>query len=868
MLAKINGLKFGILPPDCVRKMSVIEVKTHELYDKDGYPIEGGIMDPHLGVVEKGRKCKTCGNAVDRCQGHFGHLELVRPVVHAGYYRKVEQLVFSTCKGCGRILLTGEELAAAKKIKELEIRIKYILAKSATKKACPYCGETKLTYKLDPPTNFFIINENSEEDMKRLYATEIREWFEKLQDDDLAVFGYKDLRPEWFILTVLPIPPVSLHPSIVLETGTRSEDDLTFKLVDIILNNNRLRDNINAGAPQLMIEDLWNLLQHNITTYFNNNTPAVPPSKHRSGRLLKTLVQRIKGKTGIIRQNLMGKRVNFAARSTITPDIYIKPDEVGVPVAFAEELTVAEKVTDYNVEAMKELIKNTALVRYVIKRVGGRKKVIDVVKDSISTELEAGDIIERVLKNGDEVLFNRYPSLHRMSIMTHKIKIVSGKAIRMHPTTCKPYNADHDGDEMNIHVPQREEGKIEAIELLSVEKNIISPKDGSIAVIPIEDIVSGAFILTLPTTKISREDAMNYFNIAGIDKIPKPDLGDYYSGKVIFSALLPKGINLRYLSEVHKFVNADKKSNKQIKESTEVIIEDGELKQGIIDKKGLSSGSAKIIFAIQKKHGNTAVIDFYDKLTRVALDVCTRYGLTTPIDDNIMPKEFYDWKEKKMGELVDVSLDLEKKYKNRSLEKMPGKNIHDSFEAYIMKEGHSTKKEIETKIVEKFIDNIFADEPKYNSLIMVLSGSKGKTDNLTNMGGTVGQAAVREKRPSRGFTDRVLSHYKREMDSALPRGYITKSYYEGLLPHELYFMSMGARQGEVDTGVSTKISGYLYRRISHATRDLFTAEDLSVRNTDNKIIQFMYGEDGIYPQNLEGRDLIGDSFFSDYIKKK
>jgi len=868
MMAKVSGLKFGILSPDVVRKMSVIEVKTHDLYDKDGYPIEGGIMDPHLGVVEKGRKCKTCGNSVERCHGHFGHLELVRPVIHAGYYKKVEQLIFSTCKGCGRSLLTSEELATAKRIKEIEIRSKYILAKANGKKTCPYCGETKLTYRLDPPTNFYIVNEGAEEELKRLYPTEIREWFEKLQDDDLIVYGYRDLRPEWFVLTALPIPPVTLHPSIVLENGTRSEDDLTFKLVDIILNNNRLRDNINAGAPQLMIEDLWNLLQHNITTYFNNNTPAVPPSKHRSGRLLKTLVQRIKGKTGIIRQNLMGKRVNFAARSTITPDIFIKPDEVGVPIAFAEELTVPEKVTAYNVEEMRSLVKDTNVVRYVIKKIGGRKKVIEGIKESIATELEPGDIVERLLKDGDTVLFNRYPSLHRLSIMAHKVKVVDGKAIRMHPTTCKPYNADHDGDEMNIHVPQKEEGKAEALELLSVNKNIVSPRDGGIIVVPMEDIVSGAFILTMPTTKISKQDAMNYFKIIGVEKIPKPDMGNDYSGKAIFSALLPKGINLKYVSDVYKFTNNTHKLNKQIRDAIEVIIEDGELKQGVIDKKGLASGTAKIIFAIQKKYGNAAVLDFYNKLTRISLDVCTRHGLTTAIEDNVMDSEVCSWKEKRVREFVELSYELEKKYKNKALEKMPGKNIHDSFEAYIMRDGYAAKKDIESKITEKLINNIFVDDPKYNSLIMILSGAKGKIDNLTNMGGVVGQAAVREKRPSRGFTDRVLSYYKRNMDSALPRGYITKSYCEGLLPHELYFQSMGARQGEVDTGVSTKISGYLYRRISHATRDLYTAEDLSVRNTDNKIIQFIYGEDGLYPQNLEGHELVGDGFFSAHKDEK
>jgi len=238
IMKKIGSVKFSLIGPELVRKMSAIEIKTPETYDKDGYPMEGGLMDPHLGVINPGIKCKTCGQGMRNCSGHFGHLELERPVVHSEFGRKLEVLLTCTCKDCGRIALPIEQIEkynTETKGKVVDLSKKIILKARATKK-CPHCDAPKHKIALDKPTNFFYNKE-------RIYPTQIRDWVEKINDDDLRLLGYDTarLRPEWFVLTVLQAPPITIRPSITLESGIKSEDDLTHKLVDIIRINNRLK---------------------------------------------------------------------------------------------------------------------------------------------------------------------------------------------------------------------------------------------------------------------------------------------------------------------------------------------------------------------------------------------------------------------------------------------------------------------------------------------------------------------------------------------------------------------------------------------------------------------------------------------------
>src|SRR5512136_2738540 len=361
---RIKAIKFAFLSPNEVRAMSATKIITADTYDDDGFPIEMGLMDPRLGVVEPGLRCKTCGRKVDECPGHFGHIDLAMPVIHVGYVKEIKKLLQSTCRSCGRLLLTGEQAEEYRKQRDRMEELggdmldtagisKETARDAAARTTCPHCATVQLKITLDKPTTF-------REEGHKLTPKEVRERLERIPDEDLISLGMDPTvsRPEWMVLTALPVPPVTVRPSITLDSGDRSEDDVTHKLVDVLRINQRLRENRDAGAPQLIVEDLWELLQYHVTTYFDNQTAGIPPARHRSGRPLKTLVQRPKGKEGRFRSNLSGKRVNFSARTVISPDPNISINEVGVPEMIATEVTVQVYVTDWNIEEMKKFIQN------------------------------------------------------------------------------------------------------------------------------------------------------------------------------------------------------------------------------------------------------------------------------------------------------------------------------------------------------------------------------------------------------------------------------------------------------------------------------------------------------------------------------
>ena len=511
---RIGSIKFSCVSPDEIRKMSATKIITADTYDDEGYPIEMGLMDPHMGVIEPGLRCKTCGCKVDECPGHFGHIDLAMPVIHVGFIKDIKMLLESTCCQCGRLMLSEDQiksrLESMEKMEEFggdTVEFKNYskeTAKDASGKGvCPYCGAEQIKIKLDKPTTFREVNDNH-----KMTAKEVRERLERIPDDDLRALGIdpETCRPEWMVLTALAVPPVTVRPSITLDSGDRSEDDLTHKLVDVLRINQRLRENRDAGAPQLIVEDLWELLQYHVTTYFDNQTSGIPPARHRSGRPLKTLAQRLKGKEGRFRSNLSGKRVNFSARTVISPDPLLSINEVGVPVFAARELTVPVHVNAHNIEKMRELVARGPNpgsddpylpgVNYVIRSDDRRIRVTEKNAETVAQDIDIDYVIERQLVDGDVVLFNRQPSLHRMSMMGHRVRIMNGRTFRFNLCVCPPYNADFDGDEMNLHVLQSDEARAEARILMLVQENILSPRYGGPIIGAIHDHITGAYFLT------------------------------------------------------------------------------------------------------------------------------------------------------------------------------------------------------------------------------------------------------------------------------------------------------------------------------------------------------------------------------------
>ncbi|DAC63049.1 MAG TPA: hypothetical protein D7I10_02875, partial [Candidatus Poseidoniales archaeon] len=406
---RIASIKFSLMDPNEIRKMSAVEVKTADTYKDDGHAYRQGLMDSRMGVIEPGVRCETCGNKHDQCPSHFGHIQLELPVVHIGFTALLKTALKSTCNTCSRVLLHEREgthpidpekseqdyyrtrvydVIQKHGVGSTEFKkiIKEItkICSGAKRAVCMHCGAEQGKIVLDKPTTFK--EKKMDKGEHKLNARDIREWLERIPDEDLIFIGmdYNASRPEWTIMRVLPVPPITVRPSITLDSGDRSEDDLTHKLVDVLRINQRLRENRDAGAPQLIVEDLWELLQYHITTYFDNQTAGIPPARHRSGRPLKTLTQRLKGKEGRFRSNLSGKRVNFCARTVISPDPNLGINAVGVPVQSAKELTVPIRATGRNREQLRQMILRGPDihpgVNYIIRGTGHRIRITDRTK--------------------------------------------------------------------------------------------------------------------------------------------------------------------------------------------------------------------------------------------------------------------------------------------------------------------------------------------------------------------------------------------------------------------------------------------------------------------------------------------------------
>lgn len=879
---RIGSIKFSCVSPDEIRRMSATKIITADTYDDEGYPIEMGLMDPHMGVIEPGLRCKTCGCKVDECPGHFGHIDLAMPVIHVGFIKDIKMLLESTCSSCGRLMLSEDQIQA--RLDSMEKMEEYggdtvefknyskETAKDASGKGmCPYCGVEQIKIKLDKPTTFREVNDNH-----KLTAKEVRERLERIPDDDLRALGFdpETCRPEWMVLTALAVPPVIVRPSITLDSGDRSEDDLTHKLVDVLRINQRLRENRDAGAPQLIVEDLWELLQYHVTTYFDNQTSGIPPARHRSGRPLKTLAQRLKGKEGRFRSNLSGKRVNFSARTVISPDPLLSINEVGVPVIAARELTVPVHVNAHNLDMMREFVARgpgplsdhpyVPGVNYVIRSDGRRIRVTETNKETVAEGLEVDYTVERQLVDGDVVLFNRQPSLHRMSMMGHRVRIMDGRTFRFNLCVCPPYNADFDGDEMNLHVLQSDEARAEARILMQVQENILSPRYGGPIIGAIHDHITGAYFLTHGNPRFGRAEAMNIlFKLGnpgdkmGIE-IPAPFVdengAEYWTGKQLFSVVLPDDFNTTFKANICQ--SCDRCQKDQCPYDAYVKIRDGKLLCGTIDVKAIGNSKGKILDRIARDYGSDRAALFINQVTRLALGAIMNHGFSTGIGDEDIPGEAALQIANNTQDCIDKVSELVQSYRDGTLEQMPGRSLRETLEVSVMKTLGEAR-DGAGKIAGKHLG---MSNP---AVIMAKAGARGSMLNLSQMAGCVGQQAVRGERLSRGYWGRTLPHFQKGDLGAYARGFCSNSYKSGLSPTEFFFHAMGGREGLVDTAVRTSRSGYMQRRLVSALEDLKLTADGTVRNTAGTVVQFLYGEDGVDPSKaVRGKAIdLNDLFF-------
>ncbi|KAJ5075197.1 DNA-directed RNA polymerase subunit [Anaeramoeba ignava] len=492
-LKKITRVQFGIFSADEIRSMSVAKIEHYEMYENNK-PKTGGLADLRLGTSDNIR-CETCGGGPNECIGHFGHIDLAKPVYHIGFLPKITKILSCVCNNCGRLLLEYDNpdfIDAIKTLKKQE-RFRVICKLASTKSLCLYVNDSReneqndsgYEYIRDPEVGRELFQEdpqyedpknptgarvwrrrkgcntsqpkisrkelkiyhgprksNDSQARKTLYKPEqVLDILRKITDSDWRAFGIdpKYTRPESMIVTCIPVPPPCVRPSVQADPMRRSQDDITYKLSDILKINRALEEKPKQGAILSEIDEMTNILQYHVATLITNEIPGMDPSIHRSGRPLKAFVQRLKGKEGRIRGNLMGKRVDFSARTVITPDPTIGIDEVGVPRSVALNMTYPEVVTPFNSHELYELVRNgpTQLngANYIIRDDGTRHDLRFIQRES-DLHLAVGYKVERHLRDGDVIVFNRQPSLHKMSMMGHKIRVMPYSTFRLNLSVC------------------------------------------------------------------------------------------------------------------------------------------------------------------------------------------------------------------------------------------------------------------------------------------------------------------------------------------------------------------------------------------------------------------------------------------------
>lgn len=464
LLKPVNHVQFGILSPEETIALSVARIEHVDTFDRNGGRKLGGLLDPRMGCADKLDRCATCRSGTEGCPGHFGHIELARPLYHVGWQMiRVKKILETVCRYCSRVRLTPTATQFNKGV-EVEVpREKYNemlkLRKTArfqfawrygkSRGVCewPDCRRQLLALKK-------VRTKLQYDNGSTLEATEAHSILRRISDADWTLLGMDcvNARPEWMILTVLPVPPPAVRPSINMEGNGRGEDDLTHKLSDIIKFNELVKNPTDGSTSKTALEHI-ELLQYHVTTYIDNDIRGNDAATQKGGRPLRSLKSRLKGKEGRLRNNLMGKRVDFSARTVITGDPELDVHQVGVPKSIARNLTFPEIACAINIEKLQRLVDNRGVypgAKYLIH--DGRRR--DLRFGAAKTTVQMGDTVERHIVDDDIVVFNRQPSLHKMSMMGHKVRVMPYSTFRLNLSVTTPYNADFDGDEMNLHVPQ------------------------------------------------------------------------------------------------------------------------------------------------------------------------------------------------------------------------------------------------------------------------------------------------------------------------------------------------------------------------------------------------------------------------------
>ena len=569
-------------------------------------------------------------------------------------------------------------------------------------------------------------------------------------------------KPEWMIMKIIPVIPPDLRPLVPLDGGRFATSDLNDLYRRVIIRNNRLKRLIEIKAPEVILRNEKRMLQEAVDSLFDNSRKS-SAVKSESNRPLKSLSDSLKGKQGRFRQNLLGKRVDYSARSVIVVGPELKMGECGLPKLMAAEL--------YKPFIIRKLIE-----RGIVKTVKSAKRIVD------RREPVIWDILENVMK-GHPVLLNRAPTLHRLSVLAFQPKLIEGKAIQLHPLACTPFNADFDGDQMAVHLPLSNEAVLEAQILMLQSHNILNPANGAPVTVPSQDMVLGLYYITKIRPGAKGEGLMFYGPEEAIIAFNEKRCAEHALVKCMVDDIDENGKPIRHIVETSVgriIVN-------------EIIPNELGFFNGIISKKSLRN----LISAVIKKVGMARACSFLDGIKNLGYKMSYLAGLSFNLDDIIVPPEKADIVKKGQDEVdevtanFDMGLITDKERYNQVIDAWT--HVNDNLKKAVMK--HMTE----------------ADQG-FNAVFMMLdSGARGSADQIAQLAGMRGLMAKPQKAGAEG--------------NSIIENPILNNLKEGMSVQEYFIASHGARKGLADTAMKTADAGYLTRRLVDVSHDVIINED-------------------------------------------
>ncbi|KAK9768440.1 DNA-directed RNA polymerase III subunit C1 (rpo31) [Basidiobolus ranarum] len=894
---RIKHIQFGVLSPQQMMKLAEFEVTQRDLYNiPDRTPVKHGVLDMRLGTSDKSALCDTCGLKMADCVGHYGYVKLCLPVFHIGYFRSIITILQNICKTCSRVLLDENDRRIylkrfrAPRLENLQRRniVKAVNDKCKKVVYCTYCGATngvvkkvgplKITHEkfrakrtASEQESFKQTFENAiafapelkshvgkaQEDMNPLRVMQL---FEKIIAEDCELLGLdpEEGRPESYIWRALPVPPVCIRPSVA-QDGASTEDDLTVKLTEIIFTNALIKAGLEKGGSIMNLMEQWEFLQLSVGMYINSDIPGL--ANNMGGKPIRGFCQRLKGKQGRFRGNLSGKRVDFSSRTVISPDPNLRIDQVAVPEYVAKVLTFPERVFEHNIERLRKNVLNGPDIHpganFIVQGNGFKKFLKYAKREQIASDLRIGDVVERHLSDGDVALFNRQPSLHKLSIMAHYVTVKPWRTFRFNECVCSPYNADFDGDEMNLHVPQTEEARMEAIELMGVKNNLVTPRNGEPLIAATQDFITASYLLSSKERFYNRSQFVqicSYMQDANIHiDIPPPAILKpvmLWTGKQVFNVLMRPNKQSQVLvnleTKCRSFEKKEGRAPDLCPNDGYLVIQNSELLCGVMDKSIVGDGNKfSLFYVVLRDYGADEAAIRMNRLAKLCARWLADQGFSIGISD-VQPGYVLRTKKDALVEVAYKQCDeLISKSKNGELENQPGCDEDQTLESHISG--------VLSKIRDDAGQICLTELNKYNApLIMSICGSKGSKINVCQMVACVGQQIISGSRIPDGFVDRSLPHFLINSKTPPAKGFVRNSFYSGLTPTEFFFHAVSGREGLVDTAVKTAETGYMQRRLMKALEDLTTHYDLSVRSSSGGVVQFCYGDDGLDPATLEG----------------